>query len=323
MLNFIKIAVNAFRESVREPVYFLMLLAAVLLIANLPPAALFVMDDQLKLVVDSAMATGLLFGMVAAVLCASHTVAREMRNGTVLLLLSKPVFRWVFIVGKLIGILAAVTVFIFICNSASVVSVYVATDQFHWDSGLYGMQCGVVVLACVAGMVVNFWRGGSFPEISVYWLAALMPLLGVWCLIFRPAPYISMADFCKALVLIQLAAVIMGTFATAFAVRADVIANLVLCSCMFFLGMVSSYLYARLIETMPDSQFLHVLFGALYALLPNWQYFWLADAIASGQSIPASYLAGCAFYTLIYIGMCTMWAVALFQNREAAGDVRV
>ena len=112
MFNLWKIAFNAFRESLREPVYFLMLLAALLLIAHYPPAAIFVFSEQLKLVVDSSMATTLLFGLVVAVLCSSHTVAREMRNGTVLLLMSKPVQRWSFVLGKILGICMAGTLFV-------------------------------------------------------------------------------------------------------------------------------------------------------------------------------------------------------------------
>ena len=55
---------------------------------------MFVFNGQAKMVVDSAMAATLVFGLVAAVVCAAHTVTREIRNGTVLLLLSKPVPRW-------------------------------------------------------------------------------------------------------------------------------------------------------------------------------------------------------------------------------------
>ena len=86
MLNFFKIAGNTFKESVREPIFALLLMCAVLLIANFPFVAIFVFYDQVKLVVDSSMATTMLFGLFAAVLCSSNTVSREMRDGTVLLL---------------------------------------------------------------------------------------------------------------------------------------------------------------------------------------------------------------------------------------------
>ena len=146
MFNLFKIAVNAFRESLREPVFFLMLLSALVLIGHYPSAAIFVFSEQMKLVVDSSMATGLIFSLVVAVLCASYTIAREMRNGTVLLLMSKPVQRWSFILGKITGIVSAASLFAFLCNCACITSVYIATDQFRFDMALYFGFLGVLVL---------------------------------------------------------------------------------------------------------------------------------------------------------------------------------
>ena len=175
MFNYLKISINAFKESVREPIYFLMLLAALALIGCYPSAALFVFSEQLKLVVDSSMATSLIFGLIVAVLCASHTVSREMRNGTVLLLLSKPVFRWSFILGKITGIGAAVTLFTLLCNLATIVSVYIATDQFRLDWGIFVLYLGLLAAACAVGMLFNFWRGSSFPEVATYAATLLIP----------------------------------------------------------------------------------------------------------------------------------------------------
>ena len=115
MSHLYRISVNTFRESIREPVYFLMLLASLLLIGHFPWLTIFVFFEQLKLVVDSAMATTMLFSLAIAVLCASYTVSREMRNGTVLLLLSKPVPRWSFVLGKIFGIMLASVLFCVIC----------------------------------------------------------------------------------------------------------------------------------------------------------------------------------------------------------------
>ena len=84
MLHLWRIAINSFREALREPVYFLMLFGALLLIGHYPWMTLFVFREQLKLVVDGAMATTMLFSLAVCVLCATSTVSREMRNGTVL-----------------------------------------------------------------------------------------------------------------------------------------------------------------------------------------------------------------------------------------------
>ena len=318
MFNLFKIAVNAFRESLREPVYFLMLLSALILIGHYPSAAIFVFSEQMKLVVDSSMATGLIFSLVVAVLCASYTIAREMRNGTVLLLMSKPVQRWSFILGKIAGIVAAASVFALLCNFACIIAVYIATDQFRFDMALYFSFLGSLLLACVIGMIANFWRGTSFPEVAAWAVMVVVPVFAVFCVATQPHPALGMKDLVKALVLINFAVLAMSTIAVVAATRFDIVPNLCFCTIIFFLGLVSSFLFQR--ET--DSAFLNTVFGFFYAVIPNWQFFWLADAVAVNRHIPMSYIWDAACYVVLYIIIASLWAVAIFQNREVAGSSR-
>ena len=318
MRNLFKIAVNAFRESLREPVYALMLLAALILIAHYPSMSIFVFSEQLKLVVDSSMATGLLFGLVIAVLCASNTVAREMRNGTVLLLLSKPVARWSFVLGKILGITAAATLFTLLCNLGCVISVFVATDQFRFELPLYFGFLGVVAAGAAVGMFANFWRGSSFPEICSYALAVLVTVFAVVLLFVRPAPSIVIADLLKALLLVNFAVAAMATIAVVAATRLDVVPNLCVCTAIFFLGMLSNFLFQR----KTGLEALDWVLGLLYSICPNWQFFWLVDAVAVNKPIPVSYVLMTALYTALYIVLASLWAVAIFSGKEAAGDSR-
>lgn len=320
MFNLFRIAINAFRESVREPVYFLMLIAALLLIGHYPSMAIFAFSEQLKLVVDSSMATALMFGLVVAVLCAGTAVAREMRNGTVLLLLAKPVSRWSFILGKIVGIGVAAALFTALCAFGTIVSVYIAAvDQFRPDMTVYGWYLGVLAIGCLFGMAVNFWRGGAFSEASVFALVFLVPLFALWCWIFRTAPnVISLTDLALAQIMVGFAVTAMAAMAVMFATRLDVVPNMCCCAALFFLGLISSYLFQR--ET--GWFWLDVLFSALYAAIPNWQYFWLADALAVQRPIPISYVLTGLLYLLLYIGFAAMWAVALFREQEVAADLR-
>ncbi len=318
MWNLLKIAGNTFRESLREPVYSLLLICGLFLIAHYPSISLFVFNEQLKMVVDSSMATSLLFGLFAAVLSSSHTVAQEMRNGTVLLLLSKPVHRWSFILAKIIGISAAVVLFMFILNCATVASVYIAVDQFRTDDLTYYMLLGIVVVSAVFGMLFNFFKGSSFSAVMVISLGLLLPLFAALCYFTKETPALSMPDLFKALILLFGAVTAMATLSVAFAVRLDMVANLCVCTVIFFLGMVSSFLFQR--ET--GSAVLDAILGGLYAIFPNWQFFWLADAIAVERPIPTSYVIKAYIYVFCYIGLCSLWAVTLFQKREVARDSR-
>ena len=318
MFNLWRIAFNAFRESLREPVYFLMLLAALLLIAHYPSASIFVFSEQLKLVVDSSMATTLLFGLIVSVLCSSYTVSREMRNGTVLLLMSKPIERWSFVLGKILGIGMAATLFVAVCNFATFISVYIATDQFRFELALYFTMLALIVGGCIIGMFANYLKGSSFPEIATWAVTVLIPLFAVYCYLTGEHPALGLRDLTKALVLVNFAVITMSTFAVVFATRLDVVPNLCVCTGIFFAGLISSFLFQRT----TDSEILNGICAVFYAVFPNWQFFWLADAVAVRRHIPNEYVLNAAVYLVIYIILGSTWAVAAFQNTEIAGDSR-
>lgn len=317
MLNFFKISVNTFKESIREPIYAILLLCAVILIGNFPFVAIFVFYDQVKLVVDSSMATTMLFGLFAAVLCSSHTVSREMRDGTVLLLFSKPVFRWTFILAKIAGIMMASLLFVLVCNAVSVVALYIAVDPFRVDFGLYYILLTLLLLGAVGGMVMNFARNSSFPAVMTLFMAAALPLLAIGTMIFKTVPpEIVLADFLRAIMLLFLAVAAMSTLTVVFATRLDMVSNLCVSTVLFMLGLMSNYLFQ------PEPGTVSPFLSLIYALVPNWQVFWLADALATRKAVPPSYLGWAGAYTVLYIALCSMWAVLVFQDKEIAKDSR-
>jgi hypothetical protein len=318
MLNFYQIAKNTFTESIREPIYFILLITALILIGHFPSMSLFVFSEQIKLVVDSSMATTLLFGLFAAVLCSSHTISREMRNGTVLLMMSKPVHRWAFIISKIFGVIAAVLLFVYLCNISAIISLYVAKDQFQMDMGAYYIYMGIIAFSCVMGMAFNFLYGRSFPSVTTVTMTILMTIYCIACVALKEHPALSMKDFYYALILLFFSVSTMATITVVFATRLEMVANLTVCSVIFFLGLMSNYLFQR--DT--GSELLNFVFGFFYALLPNWQFFWLADALASRRAIPLSYVLWTGVYVLLFMSFCTMWAVGIFQNKEVAKDTR-
>jgi ABC-type transport system involved in multi-copper enzyme maturation permease subunit len=283
------------------------------MIGLFPSLSLFVFREQIKLVVDSAMATTMVFGLVAAVLCASHTISREMRNGTVLLLLSKPVYRWNFILAKICGIIAALTVFVFICNTASLIAVRVAKDQFQLDFTALYIYFGIIFVCAFLGALRNFFYQTSFASTAIFALLVILPFYTL-CLNFVPVHGRMMPlrwDIVPAFILLFFCVWCMGTVTVVFSTRLDMVANLCVCSIIFILGLVSNYFLGK------SSGVIATFF---YALLPNWQFFWLADALASNQKIPLTYIFLAFIYTVLYMSFCTIWAMAAFHNRELAKD---
>lgn len=96
------------KEAVRQPVFLLcMALALVLLLINtvLP---FFSLGEDIKMLKDCSLATILISGLLIAVWTASTSVAEEIEGKTAMTLLSKPINRRQFVLGKYIGILQAV-----------------------------------------------------------------------------------------------------------------------------------------------------------------------------------------------------------------------
>jgi hypothetical protein len=54
----------------------------------------------------------------------------------------------------------------------------------------------------------------------------------------------------------------------------------------------------------------------LYTLVPNWQLFWLADALSQGKTIPWSYIGKALGYVVAYVGAALMAGLYLFEDRE-------
>ncbi len=242
-----QIAKNTFRESLREPIFLLVVLVALSLIGLFPIFSLFVFSAQEKLVIDSAMATTMVFGWGLAILISSYAISREIDNGTALLLLSKPVQRPVFIIAKILGILAANTTFCLLCCLATLISLRIASDQFRLDYTVMGVYFGAIVLALLVAGIYNYVTRASFPMAGVLALLLLLPAVALFA---HFLPYEGQRvglsrSLVPALLLIMFSVWAMGSLATALSTRFGLISNLLLCLVLFILGLMSDFLIGR------------------------------------------------------------------------------
>ena len=53
-----------------------------------------------------------------------------------------------------------------------------------------------------------------------------------------------------------------------------------------------------------------------YSVIPNWQIFWLADALEGQKKIPWAYVGQALIYVVGYLGAALALALLLFEDRE-------
>ena len=103
---------------------------------------------------------------------------------------------------------------------------------------------------------------------------------------------------------------ILTAFAVALSTRFSQVVTLILCSALFVLGLLSDYYFG-------GSQAQDTLLGQIcYRALPNFQFFWLGDAITQQLGIQLAHVARVAAYAVLYSLGILSFGAALFQTRE-------
>ena len=318
MRQFITIATNAFMELVRQPVFLLLATASCVFEIFLATPYYFAFGDEPKLVKNSVLAVTLLAGLFSAVLSASASLAREIRSGTALAVLSKPISRAQFVLAKYFGIIGALTLVTYINTVAALVAGRMTFDAYgETDLAAVFIFGGGVIAAYLLAGFSNFFLRRPFASDAFFGLTIMVTVAAVIIFTFTKqqqsmgtASYVDWR-MVPAAVLILFALWILAAIALACSTRLDVIPTLAICSAFFLVGLMSDYLFGRPAEQ--GSWWGTV----LYTVMPNWQNFWLADALDSGRSTFHWGYVGKAFvYAACYIGATLAAAVVLFEERE-------
>ena len=96
------------KEAVRQPIFLLCMALAIVSLALNYVLPYFSLGEDVKMLKDCGMATILITGLLIAVWTASTSVADEIDGKTAMPLLSKPINRRQFVLGKYIGILQTI-----------------------------------------------------------------------------------------------------------------------------------------------------------------------------------------------------------------------
>jgi hypothetical protein len=320
----------------------------------------------------------LLAGLLGAVLSASASLAREIRSGTALAVLSKPVARAQFLVAKYVGLVAALALLAYVNLVAVLLASRMAFDAYgSTDLFAVGVFALALVVAYVLGGFSNFFLRRPFVSDAVFSLLVMVTVAFVVINCFdqhgKPRAFGTGVDWrmIPAALLILFALWILAGLALACSTRFDMIPTLAICSTVFLLGLMSDYLFGRpaapvwqrdltvelhsarwsegqkallgeivgkydqdkngkielserKVITAEDQARLRQagMGGAwwasvLYTVTPNWQLFWLVDALDEGRSTFHWGYVGKAFgYMLAYVGAVLVLAIRLFEQRE-------
>ena len=141
------IALNTFREAIRDRVLYLILGFALALISVARIVSLLTVGDENKIIKDLGLSAIALSGMLTAMFVGVSLVFKEIERRTVFTLLASPVRRWQFLVGKYLGLMS-----VLVTNLLVMASVLASLVAWRGESpaplapaiALIGVQLAVV-----------------------------------------------------------------------------------------------------------------------------------------------------------------------------------
>ena len=167
----LSIAANTFRETVRNKILYVILAFALVVIGLTWFLADLSMGELSRIVADVGLASIHLFGVTIAVFLGITLVSQEMERKTIYLVLSKPVPRWEFVLGKAAGLCST----ILLTTSVMAVTLFALYAAYSGEAepGILVASAGVylelVLLVCLATLFSTF----TTPTLSAMFTLSL------------------------------------------------------------------------------------------------------------------------------------------------------
>lgn len=128
------IALNTIREAIRSRILYLLLIFALLMIVSSRIVSLLTVGDELKITKDIGLISISFFGVLMAVFIGIGLVSKEIEKRTIYNIISKPIQRYQFLLGKYFGLLLTLLINIGVMTILFLVVIYFKSGS--WELSL-------------------------------------------------------------------------------------------------------------------------------------------------------------------------------------------
>jgi hypothetical protein len=270
------VAANTFLEAVRQKVFAVLLIFALVLLGGANYFAEFSFQEQFKFLKDLGYATISLTGLLVGLLGAAQLIPAEMERRTILTALCRPLRRWEFVAGKYLGLVSLLSVMLGIMGA-------VFWMVLRWkEAQLIGLQGGE---AAVAQAIQAEARDPRLWQAFVLIAAKLFVVCGL--------------------------AVFFSTLATS---TTFVVAMTLMVYLIGHLQSVAREQWLESGEK--AAWFIQFFLAAVAVLVPDFNLYSLIDEIVAGNAVPWRATLEVLAYSGVYVGILLAAAAWLFEGRD-------
>jgi hypothetical protein len=295
-----KLAAIAFataKSEMNTPFYMILTVAGSFLLFLFLWLPYNTFGEDIKMLKFASLDVMLALALLQTIWSASSSVAEEVEGRTALTVLSKPVGRRDFILGKFLGISWIVLVMFMVFGTVTLLSVAYKPIFDAREGGKTPNRPDVVEPLGI----MDASGEAAITQDEVNWQIC----------------FAEMAATIPAIVLVYFETVVLAAVSVAISTRLALVANFTICFAIYALG----HLTPLLVQTsVVAEKFEAVIFmGQLIAaVLPLFEYFDVKAAIASGKAVQLGYVGAMLAYTALYSAIAMLLGLVLFEDRDLA-----
>jgi ABC-type transport system involved in multi-copper enzyme maturation permease subunit len=287
MRNVRTLAVATYGDITRRPLYYILLFTFALAIFGSKFLTLFSFYQEINMVREMGLATITFWGFIIIVVTSGLVVTQELEDRTAVTLLSKPIQRNHFLLGKFLGLVVS-------------------------------LIPGMIVLAGVLFLTLWMMALPKMPfrdrDLMAAYDAGSSPLAATLKITWDQFVMRQSGVVLEGALLSFFQTAILAAAAVSFSAFFPNVVSVAATTLVFIIGNVSSYMLAS-VENLKIGPLSAVGRAGSY-LIPNLGYFNLQMYFSEGKIISFRYLGLSFVYTALYVVAVFLISCSLFQKRE-------
>jgi len=163
-VRILAVAANTFREAIRDKVLYVLLFFAGVTIFGSKALGWISVGQDNKIIIDISLAAVSLFGVLIAIFVGTSLVYKEIDKRTIYTIISQPIWRYEFILGKYLGLALLIGVVTAFTGSTSALYVF--------------SLGGTVGITFAEAVLLIYWKLLLITALSVMLSSLTSPILG-------------------------------------------------------------------------------------------------------------------------------------------------
>lgn len=277
------IATNTLVELTRLKVFYFLIVFALVIIGSSFFLLRFTFQEELQILKDVGLGAMSIFTSILAIAATAMLLPKDIEDRTLFTVLAKPVPRYEYLVGKLLGVIMLLAISIVVMCLSSAIVVFIR-EQMLVGEASQNLQHLPEQLAETTRLIRE---AGLTPD---FFLAAVV-------IFFKSMVLAAMTLFLSSFATTSIFTIIIGVV-------------------IYFIGHLQATAREYFLAGIDASVPIRIFMGLISLVFPDLQLFNVADDISAGATIPLGLLLQTIGMGALYVTVYGCLACLVFSNKE-------